>query len=275
MNVLVTGGKGFIGRYVQAELADRGMTPSTLDHPADVRSISDVSLYTRDVGAVIHMAGVLGTHELFDAPHLAVDVNVKGTLNVLQACHRRGLRYVGISMPQTFPSIYTATKLAAVGLERAFHHEGVSVSRVRAFNAYGPGQKYGTGHPQKIVPTFAMRAWRGLPIPVWGDGEQTVDLIHAADLARLLVDALQWGDDFTIDGGTGVPVTVNEVAEFVLDVTRSKAGVQHLPMRRGETPTRIVAEGEGWQRLDWKPRFEWEMLTETVLAYREQAQVAA
>jgi UDP-glucose 4-epimerase len=272
--VLVTGGAGFIGSHVQKELADRGMSPATLDHPQDVRSMPDVSRLVRGQDAVIHLAGVLGTHELFDAPHHAVDVNVRGTLNVLQACRQHGAHYVGITMPDAFPSIYTATKHAAVGLERAFHHEGLPVSRVRAFNAYGPGQKHGASHPQKIVPTFAVEAWAGRPIPVWGDGEQTVDLIHAADLARLLVDILQFGDDFTIDGGTGFPLTVNQVAEMVLTITGSKAGVEHLPMRRGETPTRIVAGGAGWQRLDWRPRFDGSQLEETVLSYRKLAVAA-
>lgn len=271
MRVLVTGGRGFLGGAVQAELHRRGHQSVTYDR-RDGNDISDLGwleacLEGRD--AVIHLAGLLGTHELFDQVGAAISVNMAGTANVLEACHRTGARYVGTTMPAVFPSIYTATKLGAVALERAFHHTyGVPVSRVRAFNAYGPTQRHGPGHPQKILPTFAVEAWAGRPIPIWGDGTQTVDLIHVNDLGRLLVDCLDHGDDWTVDGGTGVAMTVGEVADLVLEVTGSTAGVAHLPMRRGERPTKIVATGQGWDRLDWQPHLDLNRVAQAVDAYR-------
>lgn len=272
--IAVTGSGGFIGRAVVAELVARGEAVRHLDLPAhDVRFLQPGDLDACD--GIIHLAGVLGTHELFDTPDLAVDVNVKGTLSVLQAARANDARYVGITMPAVFPSIYTATKMACVGLERAFHHEGLHVSRVRAFNAFGPGQAHGPGHPQKIVPTFAVEAWAGRPIPIWGDGTQTVDLIHTGDLARLLADALDFGDDATIDGGTALSLSVLDVANMVLDITGSKAGVRFQPMRRGEVPTKIVATGDGWDRLDWRPRFRYADLLDTVLSYESHPLVVA
>jgi UDP-glucose 4-epimerase len=271
VNVLVTGGAGFLGQPVLAELKARGHDGYTYDR-RDGRDILDpvmLATFLDGQDAVIHLAGLLGTHELFDRVQDAIDVNVGGTAAVLEACHKAGARYVSTTMPSVFPSVYTATKLGAVALERAFHHTyGLRVSRVRAFNAYGPGQKHGPGHPQKILPAFATAAWAGRPIPIWGDGTQTVDLVHVDDLARMLVDALDYGDDATFDGGTGVPLTVNRVAEFVLAVTGSDAGVEHLPMRRGELPTKIVAQGEGWRRLGWQPKLDWLRLEDTVNAYR-------
>jgi UDP-glucose 4-epimerase len=257
--MVVTGGDGFIGRQVRAEARVRGWHCPSFDRQTgkDIRHFDDVLWALDGADAVIHLAGVLGTHELFDDPQLAVDVNVTGTLNVLEACRRTGAAFVGITMPQVFPSIYTATKVAATRLASAYRHScGVPVSHVRAFNAFGVGQAHGAGHPQKIVPTFAVEAWAGRPIPIWGDGEQTVDLIDISQLARLLVEAVDHGDDVTFDGGTGRAFTVNQVAQMVLDITGSKAGMVHLPMRRGETPTQIVATGEGWDRLDWQPRFD-------------------
>jgi UDP-glucose 4-epimerase len=266
MRVAVTGSGGFIGRAVAAELHARGHQPVGVDLPhGDVRTIR----YLGGVGAVVHLAGVLGTHELFDAVDLAIDSNVKGTANVLEAARREGAAYVGITMPNAFPSIYTATKVAAVGLERAYHHTyGLRVSRVRAFNAYGAGQKHGPNHPQKIVPTFATEAWAGRPIPIWGDGTQTVDLVHVDELARLLVDALGHGDDVTFDGGTGIALSVNEVADLVLGITGSTGGVEYLPMRRGELPTKIAATGEGWDRLGWRPSFDEVDFAKVVEFYR-------
>jgi UDP-glucose 4-epimerase len=269
MRVLVTGGGGFIGAAVVAELKARDHVPAIFDRPDDIRDTVRVSACVDGCDAVIHLAGMLGTHELFDTAVEAADVNVGGVLRVLEACVSAEARYVGISMPPVFPSIYTATKIGAVALERAYHHNyKLPVSRVKAFNAFGPGQKHGPGHPQKIVPTFAAKAWRNEPIQIWGDGTQTVDLIHVNQLARLLVDALDFGDDVTIDGGTGVAISVNEVADFVQAVTGSTAGVEYLPMRRGEVPTHIVASGVGWEHLTWRPSFTWRDLADTVRSYK-------
>jgi UDP-glucose 4-epimerase len=270
MKVAVTGGRGFIGSAVMAQLKDAGHDAIPVDRSdgLDILGLPALAVI-RDADAVIHLAGVLGTHELFDTVDLAIEVNVKGTARVLDACRDGGTRYVGITMPPVFPSIYTATKTAADRMASAYHHSfGLQVSHVRAFNAFGPGQAHGPGHPQKIVPTFAWHAWRGLPIPIWGDGTQGVDLIDTDQLARVLVEALRHGDDVTFDAGTGQMFTVNQVADLVLEITGSKAGVSYLPMRRGEIPTEVVATGDGWDRLSFRPTFDAEAFRVAVEAYR-------
>jgi UDP-glucose 4-epimerase len=197
-------------------------------------------------------------------------------LNVLEACRLHGAGYVGITMPPVFPSVYTATKVAATRLASAYHHtHGVPVSHVRAFNAFGSGQSHGPGHPQKIVPTFSVEAWAGRPIPIWGDGKQTVDLIHTRDLARMLCDALDHGGDVTFDGGTGTSMPVNAVARLVLGVTGSQGGIEYLPMRRGEVPTEVRATREGWQLLGWHPRLNYNDLDATVESYRTHSLAVA
>jgi UDP-glucose 4-epimerase len=272
--VLVTGGRGFLGAATLAELAHRGHETYAYDRH-DGNDIGDperLGRHLQGMDAVIHLAGLLGTHELFDRVAAAIAVNVLGTANVLEACQRVGARYVGITMPESgWANIYTATKHCATDLAHAWHrHRGVPVSHVRAFNAYGPGQKHGPGHPRKIVPTFASQAWAGQPIEVWGDGEQTVDLIHVDEVARMLVDALRFGDEQMFDAGTGAAVTVNEVAWMVLDITGSTAGVVHRPMRDGEDPdTKIVADGAGWDLLDWRPAFDYNQFTLCINWYRE------
>jgi nucleoside-diphosphate-sugar epimerase len=91
----------------------------------------------------------------------------------------------------------------------------------------------------------------------------------------MLVDAVDFGDDEIFDGGTAQAFTVNEIAEMVLDITGSKAGIEYLPMRRGETPTHIRATGSGWADLGWQPEFVYSQLVDTVVSYREHEQVAA
>ena len=269
MRVVVTGGGGFIGAAVVEELEMRGHEPVVFDRSHGQDLLHDTIPIADHV---IHLAGLLGTHELFDTVHEAVDVNIKGTVNVLHDCAKHRMGYTGIIMPDEFPSVYTATKIAAQRFAEVWHHEyGIPVSHVRAFNAFGPGQKYGQGHPQKIIPTFATKAWAGEPLPIWGDGEQMVDLIHTSDLARMLVDATNYGGCEIFDGGTGVPQTVNVVAEKVLFIAQGDGfhddDIEYLPMRRGEKPTVICAAGEGWDLLGWKPEFRMQDLADTVCWY--------
>lgn len=265
VKVLCTGGGGFIGSALRRRAEAWGFDLEIFDRTNGFDLLHD-EIPAAD--AVIHLAGVLGTAELFDTIDMAIDVNIKGTVRVLDACRDKGMSFTGITMPQVFPSVYTATKVCSTRLASAYHLAyGVKVSHVRAFNAFGPGQKHGPHHPRKIVPAFATDAWAGRPLTIWGDGEQTVDLVHIDDLARMLLDATKHGDDVTFDGGTGQAFTVNQVADLVLTLTGSKGGVEHLPMRRGEVATQIVATGEGWDRLDVVPQFRFGDFAATVDSY--------
>ncbi len=265
MRVVVTGGAGFIGNRVVARLVEQGYEPVVFDRSTG-RDILIDAFPAADT--MIHLAGVLGTSELFDDPETAVDINIRGTVRVLEACRRNGASYVGITMHHEFPSIYTACKIACERLADAYHHAyGIGVSHVRAYNAYGPGQKHGAGHPRKLIPTFAAAAWENKPLEVWGDGTQTVDLIHVDQLAWMLVDAVRITDGRVLEGGTATPIMVTDIAEFIVEATGSDSPIVYQPMRRGETPSLICADATGWRDLDWTPTFSWDDLRETVLSY--------
>ena len=282
MRLAVTGGAGFLGRSVvefglqaghDMHVIDRNNTRTGV--AADVSNWDDIADALDSIGPehVIHLAGMLGTAELFDPPAAsrAVQVNVGGALNVIQWCTEQRAGYTTITMPDSgWANVYAATKRCAVDLAEAYRrHKDLRVSNVCAYNAYGPNQKHGKGHPQKIIPTFAHWAWANQPIQVWGDGEQTVDLVHADDIARMLVDAVDFGMGETFDAGTGESFTVNQVADFVIEVTGSTAGIEYLPMRAGEDPrTEIVATGRGWDLLDWHPTLDWADLRTCIESYR-------
>ena len=272
MKIAVTGGRGFIGSHVADWAGIFGHKVFFFDRRDGhdiLGSLDALSDYGAE--AVIHLAGVLGTAELFDDIEDAIHTNTIGSYRIANWCLENDAQYVGILVPDVFPSIYCATKVGAQRITSALHHaKGLKVSHVTAFNAHGPGQAYGPGHPQKFGPTFSIAAWNNRPIPVWGDGSHLVDPVSVRDVARMLVDAIHHPDDVVFDGGTGVAVTVRDIAEFVLDVTGSKAGIDYLPMRIGETKTNVAATGRGWDRLDWQPHFDWGHLKETVMWYKDK-----
>lgn len=238
--ILVTGGEGFLGRHVQHYLRKKEIAFHSADlvgNPTWRMDVTDpidlsVSGYTR----VIHLAGLLGTHELFEQAREAIDVNIHGTLNVLELCRREGATFQGITMDHVWVNPYETTKLAAERLAEAWGREfEFPVKYTTVYNAFGEYQAHGRGHPQKIVPTFAHAALTNQPIPIWGDGTQVVDMVYAGDVAKILVE------DLPYDGGTGIPRTVLDVANDIWGIVHpgQLAKVEHLPMRRGEhTPLR-------------------------------------
>lgn len=288
MRIAVTGGAGFLGRSVMEFGRQAGHHMVAIDRHNETSpdvALADVADWTVLAEVldeirpdhVIHLAGMLGTSELFDPPAAsrAVEVNVGGALNVIQWCTEQQAGYTTITMPDSgWANVYAATKGCAVQLAEAYRrHKGLRVSNVCAYNAYGPAQAHGPGHPQKIIPTFARWAWAGHNIEIWGDGEQTVDLVHADDIARMLIDAVRFGDGETFDAGTGYAMTVNQVAEFVAEAVEDaggpSVGYQYLPMRAGEDPgTEIVATGRGWDLLGWHPVMDWNRLRECIESYR-------
>jgi UDP-glucose 4-epimerase len=274
MKITVTGGKGFIGEPTARIGKEMGHEVSFFDRRDGNDVLGDLGpLEGSD--AVIHLAGLLGTHELFDSIQDAIDVNITGSYRIMDWCLKNDARYVGILMPDVFPSIYRATKMASHNLAQALQHSrGLKCSHVRAFNAFGPGQAHGPGHPQKILPTFAVNAWRGDPIPVWGDGRQTVDLVYVDDLAKLLVAATDFTNGEVFDGGTGHPFTVGGVASMVKALAGpSSSEIRYLPMRDGEKSTNIVAKGEGWHLLpkELLPKFRYGDLVDTVKWYKDHS----
>lgn len=276
MKVLVTGGAGWIGQATCRALEKRGHEPIVFDRShggLDIRNALSVDKAVVQVDHVIHLAGVLGTHELFERPTDAVEINVLGGLNIAKACSLYDKGMTEITMPRVNPSLYAATKACAMDIALAYQAAGaLRCSFVRAYNAYGPGQAYGGDHPQKIIPTFATKAWAGEPLPVWGDGMLWTDLVHVDDVARMLVEAMAFGDGQSFDAGSGYPQTVLEVARKVIHLTGNRSNIQHNPHRIGErriSTEADVARGEGWELLNgWRPIFDPDRFAETVESYR-------
>ncbi|WP_028310064.1 NAD-dependent epimerase/dehydratase family protein [Derxia gummosa] len=266
MKSVVIGGAGFVGRAVCNELVARGDTVIALDpSPPHKGSLAEgVQHMTGDVldkaslrpaleGAdeVYLLAARLGTSELETELRTAIHTNVLGAINVFEAAvEARVPRAFLASKPSVWLNVYTITKFAAEQSARLltrYHPIGISV--LRYLNIYGPGQKL---YPvRKVLPIFAAQALRGLPLQVYGEGDQTVDMLFVDDAARLTVDVMRAPFDGEVhDCGTGVEMTVLEVARAVNEHFGNRAGIQHVPMRKGETPhTRLVANLDPLRRL--------------------------
>ncbi len=250
MRVLLTGSAGFIGRAVAAALETRGHTVVSFDTPEhDVCDARDVGKAVSTVDAVINLAGLLGTSEMFGQEHAAVHVNILGAVHLLDAAAAMNVPMVQIATGhegQLNPYAVTKACASQLALSRA-QWTGQPVSVVRAYHAYGPGQKppppYGTSPVRKIIPSFVCAALTGDPLAVYGDGLQRVDLVYVDDVAEVLVHALSGPYGIVIEAGTGVATTVLDAARTVVERTESASVVNTQPMRIGEpVGTTVCAE---------------------------------
>ncbi len=291
MRALVTGGSGFIGGYVVERLAKRGIEPVVLDLvwpddlevtplycPGDVRDPEAVAAGMEGCSVVVHLAGVLGTDLTVDSPVETVDNNLIGTLRVLEQARRQRVRVVLINVGNDWDNPYTITKQAAVRFGLMYGREfDLPVTVVRAMNGYGPRQK--ADQTRKLVPTLICAALRGEPLPVYGDGEQEVDLVYVEDVAEILVRAALAPEPFRgqLDAATGQTLRVNQVARWIRELVNPDVPIAHLPMRRGEPPhSRTVGNPQAVaQHLGYVPQTPLEEgLRRTVAWYRARSAVA-
>lgn len=302
--VLVTGSSGFIGSWVVERLLADGLKVVRFDHAAPgvltQESPHSVDLFlgdTRDATAVheamahvdgfIHLAGVLGSQETIQNPMPAVETNIVGGVNVLEAATFFGVPGVNIAVGNYWESnTYSITKNTVERLiEMYVKYRGAKISNVRAFHAYGPrqsvAQPYGTSNVRKIIPSFVSRALHGDPIEIYGSGNQIADMIYVTDVADFLVDALyatyeNGAAGKTIEAGTGAELTVRNVAEAVVQAV-GRGEVSYLPLRQGETPDAIIQADRSTQSFVYPDGKQFvgleEGLAQTIAYYRSQFKI--
>lgn len=240
---LVTGGKGFIGSHMVEQLKARGYMVRTYDivDGQDIRNYAMLEEMAKDVDVIFNLAGVLGTHELIEGDIAeAFEIIVGGAINCLEVAKKYDIPMVEIGKPNIWLNVYSITKQSAEDLTLMYHKEfDVKALVVKWFNAYGERQHYGS--PQKLAPTSIVRALRNEPIPIFGNGKQTLDNIYAIDASNACIDLYEagaWGE--AVEVGSGEDITVNDFVDLVIKLTNSDSKKEYLPMRRGEDSHTIV-----------------------------------
>ncbi len=286
--ILVTGGSGFIGSHLVDALVLRKYEVTVLDLKPSmdnsvktiIGSVTDRALVNKLVSEcdlVFHLAGMLGTHELVDIAFKATEVNVLGTLNVLDACKKYGTKIVEISKPNCWINTYTITKIAAEQFTEMYRREhGVEAVIVKWFNVYGGRQPLmeEAGY-KKLIPTAIVNALHNVDIEIYGDGNQTMDLVHTTDTIEATLSIMDNWDKCegkVFEVGFGKEISVNESVEKIIELTNSTSKIIHIPMRKGETPnTHLKANISLLKDIcKWTPRINLnDGLRETVDWYKK------
>lgn len=244
MDAIVTGGSGFIGSHVVEKLCGAGHTVLNIDvqHPEyesdaeyfywDIRDSMPERSDRYDV--IFHCAGLLGTETLFNRVRNAVEVNVIGTVNILDYALACDCAVVQPNLMGEWSNPYMITKHCAEDIGLMYHSQlGVKYISVRPTDVYGPRQ---SADELKAAPVFILNAIHNTPIPIYGDGSSWVNYVYVADVADCLIAAANarlYGSiiDFARPAGD---MKVSEFAEAVCKVANSSSRFEYQKMRRGQ-----------------------------------------
>ncbi|MGD2206662.1 MAG: NAD-dependent epimerase/dehydratase family protein [Anaerolineae bacterium] len=293
MRVLITGGAGFLGTGLANRLVDEGHTVLVLDDltTGDPRRMASDVLFTRGdvrdvpklwtllqgVDCVYHLAARVQVPESIYYPSDYNDVNVGGTVAVMEAVRDTGVRRVvftssgalyGEQAHQPIAedqrpnpnSPYGVSKIAAeyyvATLGALYDIETVSL---RIFNAYGPGQELPPSHPP-VIPQLLRQALAGGSLVIFGDGTQTRDFVYVDDVLDALLAAAMVTDvnRAVINIGCGREVSINELAEQVGRVAGKRVNVLHNPEPSGGVSRLVADVGLAKELLGWEPITELE-----------------
>ena len=270
---LVTGGAGFIGSHLADRLLREGARVRVLDNLStgsasnldpsrielrrgDVRSEDEVAKAVGGVDIVFHLAAQINPARAVENPFEDFEINARGTLNLLWAALRAGVKRFILSstnvygnapperLSESYPTLstggsllspYAASKVSAEAYCKVFNDElGLPTVRLRYFNVYGPRQTIKS--ESGAVAIFMLRALAGEPIVIFGAGNRTRDFVCVGDVvnANILGARKEEAAGGVFNVGTGVETSINELARLIIDVTGSRVPVEHREERAAD-----------------------------------------
>jgi UDP-glucose 4-epimerase len=284
LRVLVTGGSGFIGRHVVAQLRQAGAHVRVLDlkpHPDPAVALAQGDLASPEVlgralaegiDAVVHLAAVTSVLKSVEQPEQTFITNVAATHALLGAAREAGAHSLvfastnAVTGPMEEPAIseravlrpltpYGATKAAAEMLMSAYTAVfDLRCVCLRLTNVYGPAMQA----KDSIVARLMRATLLHTGFEVYGDGTQVRDYVHVSDVVAAVKLGLSdptWSGPTVI--GSGRSLSVLEVVEAVRAATGTSLEVTHGPARAGEMPAVIVDTARA-RAAGWSPRYSFE-----------------
>ncbi len=291
MNILVTGGAGFIGRWLVKRLLDDGHNVWVLDNlsngqednlaefktnplfkgltKGDIKDISCLEkLFANKFDICFHLAAGINVQDSIDNPGKIFEDDVIGTFNVLEQCreHRCKLVFMSTCMvyeravdkiSETHPvkpaSPYAGAKLAGENMVLSYWHAyKLPTVVIRPFNTYGPRQK--ANSEGGVVSIFIMKNLKGEDLNIYGEGTQTRDLLYVEDCVDFIVKT-GFSDNANgeiINAGLGRDISINELAEMIC---KDRSRIKHVPHihPQSEIQKLLCDNSKANKLLGWSP----------------------
>ena len=296
MRYLVTGGAGFIGSNIVEKLVEKGQFVRVLDNFAtgqranieeflskielfegDIRDFWTVVRATKDIDIVLHQAALPSIPRSIDNPLTTTEVNINGTLNVLEAGRFNGVkRIVYASSSSVYgdspempkheemkprpKSPYAITKLAGEEYCLNFHAlYGIETVALRYFNIFGPRQN---PHSQysSVIPKFIRLLQEGKRPTIWGDGTSSRDFTYIDNVvqANLLACEMKNAPGHIINIACGRAFSINEMVEKLNGILGTNIPGDHGPEKKGEVKHSLADIGKAKKILGYEPKIGFE-----------------
>jgi len=289
LKYLITGVAGFLGSALANKLAVDGHEVVGLDDlstgdpnklaeevkftHADVNDRPKLWTLLKEVDCVYHLAARVSVPESVLYPREYNQVNVGGTVTLMEAMRDVGVRRVVFSSSGTIygnqpvqpvsensipnpRSPYAVSKLAAEYYVKSIGSLwGIETVCLRVFNAYGPGQHHPPVHTP-VIPGFLRQAWENGTIVIHGDGNQTRDFVYLDDVVNAMISAATAPevDKLTINVGSGTEISTRDLAKLVVEVTGGKPEVVFNPRNEGGLSRLCADISLAREKLDYQPR---------------------
>jgi len=270
MNILITGGAGFVGYNLITALKKKGHNIFTFDDYSIATNKVEGVEYQRydvyqdynswkweyeDIDIIFHMAAISRVQPSFNDPWVTTKTNIMGTQSVLEYAKQKGCKviYPASSSKQggELLSPYAYSKVQGENLCRLyFDHFGVESTIARFFNVYGPKQPQ-TGDFATVLGIWEKQYKQGKPLTIVGDGEQRRDFTHVEDIVDglILMGELETMNCSEFELGTGKNYSINELAQFFGGPT------EYIAQRKGEYPATLCKTKESQEILNWEPKW--------------------
>lgn len=278
MNIIVTGGAGFIGTNLCKKLIELNHKVISIDNyntgkkenhiegveylNMDIRNIYDYNWLQPDI--IFHMAAIARIQPSFDKPKEYFTTNSNGTLNIANYCAKNNvpLIYAGSSSHHSgkFKNPYTFSKDVGEEIIHLYQeHYDLKASIVRFYNVYGPYQLTEGGYTT-LIGRWLNNIENGIECEIYGDGKQRRDFTHVDDIinALMLIQEKQaYGHNFEL--GRGKNYSVNEVAQIL--------GINPIykPAKPGEARNTLNTDRLAIDMLGWEPKINLEDYLSTYL----------
>jgi len=306
MKVLVTGGAGFIGSHVVDRLVEEGHNVVVVDNlsTGKRRNVNRAaSLYKLDIqswrlervfrnerpNVVMHLAAQINVRRSVSDPVFDAQVNILGTMNVLQQAVQHGARKVIFASSggaiygdqEIFPApeSHMTNPLSPYGISKLCgeHYlsyyqraSGIHVVSLRFANVYGPRQD--PEGEAGVVSIFIQKMLNGEQPVINGNGRQTRDFVYVEDVAEACLAASGQESQGVFNVGSGVETSVNELFRQLVELTGSTCKEVHGPVQKGEQMRSVIDPAKIKQVLGWDQKVELtEGLKRTVTFFKELA----
>ena len=271
MDVLVTGGCGFIGYALTKELLLKGYNVDVIDNLSigqeakdvtalgvnflggDIREMENIPL--KNYKYIFHLAALSRIQPSFKNPHTTFSVNAGGTRKVVEYALRNGskLIYSGSSSKHHNPELSPYAMSKYIGEEWIKLYKTVynlNAEIVRFYNVYGPGELVDS-HMAAVIGMWRSRIKKNLPLIIHGDGEQRRDFTHIDDIVDGIIKIAESNEkhEDAWELGTGNNYSLNEVADMFGNVKK-----EYVPDVKGNYRETIRLNNDAIERLGWAPK---------------------